>query len=123
MTSEMLPVMIVNVVFILYLLALIFIPKARPFLIGINLFAGFVFVCWILFQNELASGVQYTFNFNVFSINNRPSVPEGVILNHWIESPFVIIPVALLVFAGMIYAWIKWHFPTVRIEIEQPKEN
>lgn len=114
----MLSVIIIQILLFVSLLALIFIPAVRPYLIGAYILYMVVGALWLVYQQDIANGVVYTWRFSGF-LNK----PDGVVMKHWIESPFIAIPAGLFVFAIMAFVWFKLRFPTVRIEIEQPKEN
>lgn len=114
----MLSVMIIQILLFVSLLALIFIPAVRPYLIGGYMLIMLGWTVWLVYQQDAANGVVYTANLADFS-----NKPDGVVVKHWIDSPFIAIPVGVFVFAIMAFVWIKLRFPTVRIEIEQPKEN
>ena len=114
----MLSVIVIQLLLLLTLLALIFIPPVRPYLIGSYILTMFGFILWLVYQQDIASGVVYTWSFS--DLLNKPN---GVDLRHWLQSPFFAIPVGLCVFAVMAFVWIKLRFPTVRIQIEQPKEQ
>lgn len=111
----MLSVIVIQLLLLLTLLALIFIPPVRPYIIGAYILYMVGGALWLVYQQDIASGVVYTWSFS--------NKPDGVVMKHWIESPFIAIPVGLCVFAVMAFVWIKLRFPTVRIQIEQPKEQ
>ena len=114
----MLSVIVIQLLLLLTLLALIFIPPVRPYIIGAYILYMVGGALWLVYQQDIASGVVYTWSFS--DLLNKPN---GVDLRHWLQSPFIAIPVGLCVFAVMAFVWIKLRFPTVRIQIEQPKEQ
>lgn len=98
-------------------LTVIFVPPLRkPLLVGFVLIM-LGFTAWLVYQQDAANGVV-VYTANLADFHNKP---DGVVMKHWIESPFIAIPSGLCVFAVMVFVWIKLRFPTIHIEIEPPK--
>lgn len=115
----MLSGILIAIIPIAFWLTVIFVPPLRkPLLIGFVLIM-LGWTVWLVYQQDAANGVVYTANLADFS-----NKLDGVVMKHWIESPFIAIPAGLFVFAIMAFVWLKTRFfPTVTVKIEQPKEN